>query len=282
LKEFFKHILKLFRIYHPLQSFYRNSINHFLRIKYRKEYRSYKGSGYQCNVCGSTYSKFVPDYPSAENEEAIVKHAVVAGYGEDVYCPNCLSTARERLVIAFIKDKINVRDKRVLHFSPEKYVYDFLKSNAIVVTADLIPGFYRTIDKTIQHQNATGLEYEDNSFDLVIANHILEHIPDDRKAMQEIFRVLKPAGVAIMQVPYSEMIHQTIESPDINEPALQSKLYGQKDHVRIYAIDDYVSRLKSSGFDIKEYTYEMLSDYYKYAIQPKEKFLLMSKPNVSA
>jgi hypothetical protein len=116
-------------IYHPLQSFYRNGIRYLLKIKYRKAYQQFKSSGFQCNICGDSYSKFVPDYPSPENKEAIDKYAVVAGYGENILCPNCLSTARERLIIAFIKDKINVNGIAVLHFSPEKYIYEFLYKN---------------------------------------------------------------------------------------------------------------------------------------------------------
>ena len=122
------------------------------------------------------------------------------------------------------------------------------------------------------------LDLKDAQFDMVIANHILEHIPDDIAAMKEIYRVLKRGGSAILQVPYSEIITATLESPEINDPAMQSALYGQKDHVRIYALNDYISRLRSVGLEVKKISYPELSNLYKHAIQDKECFLQIWRP----
>ncbi|MEO7523106.1 MAG: methyltransferase domain-containing protein [Ferruginibacter sp.] len=277
MNESIKNILKSIGLYYPLQSFYRGIIFSFQNKKLRRQFMQYEGRGYTCNVCGSMYQKFVPDNPLKEDAAAIENNHVVAGYGENIFCPNCMSTARERLLIAYLKDKVDVAGKKILHLSPEKNIYQFLKEKALVTTADLLPGFYRTIDGKVQKQDATCFSFHDNSFDLVVANHILEHIPDDSKAMQEILRVMKPGAMAILQVPYSETLLATIEDVAIDDPAKQSALYGQKDHVRIYSLNDYLKRLKETGFLVEVLGKNELKTYIKFATQPDEKLFLLFK-----
>ncbi len=278
MKEFCKHILKRIGIYHPIQSWFRETLFSIQRNKNRRQYQRYAGSGFTCNVCQANYIQFVPDWPSAENRSAIEKNNVIAGYGEQVYCPNCMSTARERLVLAILADQHSIQGKKILHLSPEKNVYQFISGKATVTTADLLPGFYKTIDGMVQKQDATKFSYASESFDYVIGNHILEHIPNDRQAMKEIFRVLVPGGQAILQVPFSQTNLYTIEEPGIHDPARQSALFGQKDHVRIYALADYVCRLKEAGFEVSVIPYEDLQVYYSYAIQEHECFFKIRKP----
>jgi len=277
MKEWIKKILQGWDIYHPLQSFYRTSILTIQKLVYRTLYIKYKGKGFTCNVCRYVYEKFVSDMPDKLNRDAITKYKVIAGYGKNIICPNCLSTARERLVLAFLYET-ELENKKVLHFSPEKNIYNYLKRHAIVTTADLFPRFYKTIDKKISKVDATSIDFDDEQFDIVIACHIMEHIPDDKAAMQEIYRILKCGGKAILQVPYSENLLYTVETPGINEPELQQKLYGQKDHVRIYALHDYVDRLKFTGFEVQIVSYPELKHLYNNAIQKKECFLKISKP----
>ena len=278
MKETFKNILKRLSFYHPLQSFYREAVFYFQLKRNRKKYLQFKGSGFTCNVCNASYQKFVPDYPSEENRQAIEKNQVVAGYGENIFCPNCMSTARERLVIGKLSE-LELKGKNILHLSPEKNIYHFIKNKATVTTADLLPGFYKTIDGLVQKQDATHFSFNNDRFDMVIANHILEHIPDDRKALSEIFRVLKPNGKAILQVPYSEMLEKTIEDPLIKDTARQSYLYGQKDHVRIYAFHDYLQRLEQAGFEIEVISFGELKEYYINAVQQSECFINIIKPS---
>ena len=274
-----KNILISLRIYYPLQGAYQQFRFQQRLKQYRKAYAPFKGEGFECEVCGSKYSRFVPDRPSEENRIALEKNNVIAGYGENIICPNCGSTARERLVLHILKHKLALTGKKVLHLSPEKNIYQFIKDKAEVITADLLPGFYKTIDGLVQKQDATNFTFTDNSFDMVIGNHILEHIPDDAKAMKEIFRVLKTGGIAILQVPYSESIDATLETKDINNPALQSTLYGQKDHVRIYAFNDYVQRLRSAGFAVNIIDAASVKEFAGYAaVQPDEHFLIISRP----
>jgi len=248
------------------------------RFLFRISFASYKGHGITCNVCQQQYFRFVDDWPASENKNAISKNNVIAGYGKNIICPNCLSNARERLVIAMLQHHVNILNKKILHLSPEKNVYQYLKSKSEVITADLVPGFYKNIDKQIKQEDAMAFSFADQSFDVVIANHVLEHISDDLKAMSEIFRVLKKGGVAILQVPYSETISATIEEPLIDNPAKQSALFGQKDHVRIYQLNDYISRLEQSGFIVSKISYKELSTFHQHAIQSDETFLEIKKP----
>jgi len=274
----FKNILHSLGIYHPLQSHYRNVVFYLQRLFYRISFASYKGHGFTCNVCQQQYFRFVDDWPASENKNAISKNNVIAGYGKNIICPNCLSNARERLVIAMLQHHVNIDNKKILHLSPEKNVYQYLKYKSEVITADLVRGFYKNIDKQITKEDATAFSFADQSFDVVIANHVLEHIPDDLKAMSEIFRVLKKGGVAILQVPYSETISESIEESLIENPARQSALFGQKDHVRIYQLNDYISRLEQSGFIVSKISYKELSAFHRHAIQLDETFLDIKKP----
>ena len=276
MKELLKKILNAIHLYHPLQLFYRQTIFNIKKVCSRIIYSKYRGEGFTCNVCGSSYSEFIPDYPSKINRQAIESNHVIAGYGRNILCPNCLSTARERLVIAMLS-KAGLRGKKILHLSPEKNVYRFLKGKADIITADLVPGFYRNIDKNVKQADAVKLPFDNESFDMIIGNHILEHIPDDMQAMKEIFRVLRKNGTAVLQVPFSNTIENTIEEPLINDPRRQSALFGQKDHVRIYQLSDYMKRLNTAGFIVEYIPHESLHEFFGFAIQPCEGFFHIRK-----
>lgn len=272
-----KKILQQLAIYHPLQTFYRSCLVAATNQYYQLTYAKYKGKGFICNFCNTSYEKFVPEYPNAAIANAIDSNQVIAGYGPNVYCPNCMSKNRERLLLAILENMLPIDNKKILHFSPEKNLYKYLATKANVTTVDIVPGFYKKIDSTISYADATNLHFENANFDMIIANHILEHIPEDKTAMKEMYRVLKPGGVAILQVPYSEKRTATIEDPFIKDSTKQEQLFGQKDHVRIYALTDYVHRLTVSGFTVNVITPIMLSQYAKFAIQAQESVILCYK-----
>jgi SAM-dependent methyltransferase len=273
-----KSVLRKGKIYHPLQTAYRSIRTWLANRFYKLAYHRYKGAGFTCNFCGAVYQKFVPEYPAPNIAPAIDKYHVIAGYGDNVYCPACLSKNRERLLKAVIENRLQQKPTgRILHFSPEKNLYRWLSRTAIVTTADTAPGFYTPVDPRIQYADATQLAFNDNSFDLLLANHILEHIPEDRKAMRELHRVLTQNGVAILQVPYSATLQTTFEDPTINDPKRQAALFGQQDHVRIYALDDYLHRLKTAGFTVHVLTPEDLAEFRIYATQPTESVFLCYK-----
>ncbi len=277
MKEHLKSILKKLNLYHPLQSAYRSSLS-FIRNQYLKlVYARFKGSGFQCNFCGVSYKKFVPEHPAPDIENAIYGNNVIAGFGPNVYCPNCLSKNRERLVKAVLQTYLSIDGKKILHFSPEKHLFRFINKTAHVTTVDITPGFYRNIDNSIRYADATNLPFAAGSFDILIANHILEHIPEDIKAMKEMFRVLDANGLAILQVPYSETLPAILEDPNINDPARQAALYGQKDHVRIYTKAGYIQCLRQAGFHVNILTPEVLAPFRIHAIQENESVFLCSK-----
>ncbi len=137
---------------------------------------------------------------------------------------------------------------KLLHLAPEKPLMDlFIKQNNIdYLTADLNP------EQVMVKMDITAIQYPDNIFDAILCNHVLEHIPDDRKAMRELYRVLKPGGWAILQVPVSKILEQTYDDITITSPQDREKYFGQKDHVRIYG-KDYTQRLKEAGFTVDAY-----------------------------
>ena len=163
----------------------------------------------------------------------------------------------------------------MLHIAPEKQLSKVFMSqtNIDYLSADLDSPLAAV------KMDITNIEQNDNTFDLIICNHVLEHIPDDDKAIAELFRVLKPGGTAILQVPISNTIRKTIEDPSITDPKEREKLFGQNDHVRIYG-KDYKKRLERSGFvvSIDDFINELgQRDAHRYGLLQDEKIYLCSK-----
>ena len=114
-----------------------------------------------------------------------------------------------------------------------------------------------------------------SSSDAIICNHVLEHIPDDRKAMKELRRVLKPGGWGILQVPISYVLAATHEDPSIVTTEAREQAFGQYDHVRIYA-KDYVDRLVGAGFKVEQFDWTKQGDAFggssnRFALIPEER-----------
>lgn len=273
-----KTILQRLMVYHPLQYAYRSTLNFFTRKYYVLKYSRVIEGGCYCNFCQRRYSKFVDDQPSNEFLQALVEHEVIAGYGENVYCPHCWSSSRERLLLAFFNQIPFDKNVNVLHIAPEKHLYKYLSSQYNVTTGDLAPGFYQYIDKNVQRIDLMRLEFDDECFDVLIANHVLEHIPEDEVAMREIYRVVKKGGCAILQVPYSMKLSVTLEDKQINNPNEQARLFGQDDHVRIYALNDYVSRLSSVGWKVELIEQSQLDVKEDLCLQHGEVVVKVTKP----
>src|SRR6185503_16665988 len=118
MKELLKQVLKRLKIYYLLQGRYSSIITFFRRFYYRFSYKKYRDRGFECNFCGARFQKFVPDFPPPCIRNAIEKYHVIAGYGENVFCPQCLCKNRERLVKVLLTDYLDLSNKKVLHFSP--------------------------------------------------------------------------------------------------------------------------------------------------------------------
>lgn len=167
-------------------------------------------------------------------------------------CPQCRAETRHRLLAAAITQlpehdyRKLLAGKRVLHFAPEKIMGAFVRRYAgRYATADLLR---RDVD--LQLDISSMPEIADGSYDCCIACDVLEHVPDDRRALRELHRVLAPGGVAIITVPQQDHAAATYEDPTITSRAERTRAFGQHDHVRIYG-DDVVERMQAAGFEVE-------------------------------
>jgi SAM-dependent methyltransferase len=193
------------------------------------------------------------------------------GYGtqrNNVLSPSTLSLERHRLLWLYLNDKTDFftsnEKKKVLHFAPEQAFYKLFRNqkNIDYTTTDL---FSPLADVKADICN---LPFEDNSYDIIFCNHVLEHIPDDTKAMQELFRILKKGGMAILQIPQDLKRETTFADDSITDQKERAKIFGQYDHVRIYGLD-YFDKLRSIGFTVIEEDYT-----HKIAPELVEKYCL--------
>ena len=177
------------------------------------------------------------------------------GYGEqrpNVLSPSTLSLERHRLLWLFLENETDffLKKYKVLHMAPEQCFNSLFKKqkNLDYTTADL---YSPIVDVKA---NILDLPFEDDSFDIVFCNHVLEHIEDDHKAMGELYRVMKPGGMGIFQIPQDLKLEISYEDPSITSPEERKKHFGQYDHVRIYG-GDYFRRLRNIGFKVDEIDY---------------------------
>jgi predicted SAM-dependent methyltransferase len=171
---------------------------------------------------------------------------------EEYSCPRCGCSDRDRLYALFFKKALQPsKTNKVLDIAPSASLASFLKkyTNIIYRSADLyMKGVDDKVDLTNMHI------YEDNSYDIFICSHVLEHVHDDKKAMQELYRVLKPGGWGIAMVPILLPVKEIDEDPSIVDINERWRRFGQDDHVRVYSKSGYIQRLKEAGFKVQEYT----------------------------
>jgi SAM-dependent methyltransferase len=172
----------------------------------------------------------------------------------NVLSPSTLSLERHRLLWLYLNNETDfftsAAKKKALHFAPEQAFYKLFRNqkNLEYTTTDL---FSPLADVKA---DICDLPFEDNQYDIILCNHVLEHIPDDTKAMQELFRVLKPGGMAILQIPQDLSRATTFADDTITDQKERAKIFGQYDHVRIYG-RDYFDKLRSIGFKVIEEDY---------------------------
>jgi len=198
------------------------------------------GNKVECPVCGGKFRKFLPyGYTKATGRE-------------NALCPKCLSLERHRLMWLYLNDETDffTNDLKVLHIAPEQCFFKRFKAlpNLDYTTGDLESPIADV------HFDVQEIPFEDASFDVVICNHVLEHVDDDAKAMREMYRILKPNGFAILQVPMDTDNPKTMEDPTVTDPKERERLYRQKDHVRLYGLD-YANRLSNAGFKVNSIEY---------------------------
>ena len=168
---------------------------------------------------------------------------------ENVLSPSTLSLERHRLLWLFLQQETDLfrSNLKVLHFAPEQAFYKrFRKLKNLDYTTTDLNSPLSDIKADI-----CNLPFEDNTYDVILCNHVLEHIPDDQKAMQELYRVLKPGGWGVFQIPQDLQRERTFEDDNIIDRKERTKIFGQYDHVRIYG-RDYFDKLRKAGFEVEE------------------------------
>jgi SAM-dependent methyltransferase len=216
---------------------------------------SLKGDRFTDPIDGKNFRKFLP-----------------YGYGkqrENALSPSTLSLERHRLMWLFLRDETTFftseKKLKTLHIAPEQCFLDIFRKqeNLEYITSDL--------ESPIADVKADicDLPFKDNSFDVVFCNHVLEHITDDKKAMQELFRVMKKGGFGVFQIPQDLSRETTFEDNSITDKKERAEIFGQYDHVRIYG-KDYFNKLRSIGFKVDEIDYTQ-----KISSEKLERFCLM-------
>ncbi len=193
-----------------------------------------KGDKVACPICEHHFRAFLP-YGTVKRRDGVL-------------CPSCLSLERHRLLWLFLKSKTDffTAKHELLHIAPEQCFYKRFRAmkNIHHVTADLESPLADV--KMDIHK----MPFENASFDIVLCNHVLEHVDDDAQSMREIYRVLKPGGWAVMQVPMDDSREFTYEDRSITSPEEREKHFWQKDHVRLFG-RDYPKRLENAGFRVE-------------------------------
>jgi len=223
----------------------------------------FKGNKVECPICNSKFRKFLP-YGNKGDVNRL--------------CPKCLSLERHRLLWLYLKNKTNFFSEklRVLHIAPEQsFLKRFKKSSNLSYTTGDIESPIADVKMDIKQ-----IPFNENQFDVIICNHVLEHIDDEQKALKEILRVLKPNGWAILQVPINYSLETTFEDNSIVSAKDREKYFGQYDHVRFHG-KDYPKRLENAGFIVKQEEYvKEFSPYLiqKYRLSPNEIIYISVKP----
>lgn len=223
-----------------------------------------KGNRYTDPIDGKSFKKFLP-YGYEKQRD-------------NVLSPSTLSLERHRLLWLYLQSETDffVKPLKILHFAPEQAFYRRFRQqqNLDYTTTDLSSPLADVKADICQ------LPFEDNTFDVIFCNHVLEHIPDDTQAMRELYRVLKPGGWAVLQIPQDLSRATTFEDDSITDPKERAKIFGQYDHVRVYG-RDYFDKLRSIGFEVKEIDYtQTLSkeQVERYCLADGEIIPIVKKP----
>lgn len=212
---------------------------------------------YFCPVCRKQDMSFLP-LPDYYRENAQRHGFSHFGKGEmtslsSYSCSNCGASDRERLYALWIDQRISKcffkKTTRLIHFAPEAALSEKLRKLDIFdyMTTDFL---MENVDYKV---DMTYMPFEDASCDFFICSHVLEHVENDYQAISELYRIIKKGGTGILMSPIVIGLDKTIEDPTVKDEANRWRLFGQNDHVRLYAHDDYVNKIRSSGFYVAEY-----------------------------
>ncbi len=228
-------------------------------------HRSYLGFEKRCPICLAPLRKFIP--LSAIADGIFMQTLQIRGHRytvnnyetlnvEHFLCPICGSQDKARLYALYLKkifDKLNRQPPkrfRLVHFAPEGGLPELIRRYPWIQ--------YRSADLERQdvddQADLTALPYRDQYFDAFICSHILEHIPDDKLALHELHRILKPGGWGILMVPIMKKLPRTYQNATITDPEDRLRHFGQRDHVRVYAKPSFLAMIRKSGFHCQQVT----------------------------
>lgn len=225
----------------------------------------YKGDNVECPVCERSFSKFL-------------SYGSDTAHRENVLCPYDLTLERHRLMWLYLKDHseffTSYKMLDVLHIAPEQCFHKKFKAqdNLNYLTGDLVSPIADL------HFDLHDIPLEDNKFDIVFCNHVLEHVDDAMKCMTELYRVMKPGGWGIMQVPQDHDRDETYEDASITSPEEREKHFWQKDHVRLFG-QDYPQWLEKAGFEIETFdsTQYLTPEQFERFRLPKGEMLYIAR-----
>ncbi len=225
----------------------------------------YFGRGVECPICGSRYRRFMP-YGYVESRE-------------NALCPNCLALERHRLLWLYFVHESDILDggKDILHIAPEVAIKRKLK-RALKGCA----GSYLTADLESpladMHFDVQSIPLDGNTFDIVICNHIMEHVEDDLRALSELHRIMRKGGWGVILSPVDICREHTFEDDSITSSEERTRIFGQYDHRRIYG-SDYVQRLSSAGFMVEDVDYcsQFSEKLQKLYALPKDHIYIVRK-----
>jgi SAM-dependent methyltransferase len=237
--------------------------------------------GKYCVACGHSIFGFLP-YREGKVVRLMLALEVIGSDINNFACPWCGAHDRERHLLLYLRAVPGIleemRGKSILHFAPERHIPRCIKS---AEPKDLLMCDINPRSSDIRSIDITRMHFPPESFDVLIANHVLEHVSSDARALSEIGRILKPGGFAILQTPYSPVLNHTWEDAGITSDEARLAAYGQEDHVRLYGKDiiDRFARLSNLIPDVRHH-HDVISEYdaRKFGINPKEPFLLFRKP----
>ena len=235
-----------------------------------------RGERAVCPFCHHPSAVFLP---SGFKFPVLKQYQVIGGgYRPRARCSHCDSVDRERLIYLYLQQHLPhllTPPTHLLHIAPEKNLGRTLHTalGAGYVSADLFPPHVHI------QMDLTAVPHPTATYDAILCSHVLEHIPDDAQAMRELYRILKPSGVAILQVPISYILEHTIEDFSLTTPAQRQEAFGQDDHVRIYG-RDYAQRLQQAGFHVTPFdmsTSLTPAQMNQYGLQKEEKLFVCTK-----
>lgn len=229
------------------------------RLFERTQALTMRGTAVTCPCCNQSFSRFLP-----------------AGVARrpNARCPNCGSLERHRMVWLYLQRQTHFlsANLRVLDIAPEEFMQRKLHAltNLDYLSIDLVSPL------AMKKMDVTQLELPDQSFDVAFCNHVFEHIPNDRQAMREVRRVLKPGGWAILQTPVDLTRATTDEDPSITDPQELLRRFGQTDHIRVYGRDLF-DRLRETGWNIETpslASWLSAEEIRRYALNPNEPLII--------